>query len=106
MNEGPPNTIEEGLESIPTAEEIESVFKELCGEEGFEEVRRLEDAEGIYLWDVTSGGNEYSYMRKGRYAEGQALFSAIHVTFFDETGRPVGGHSVAKYINGKLKVTP
>ena len=105
MTEGPPDGIEEGPESIPTSEEVESVFVELCGEEGFEEIRKCEDEEGLYLWDVMSGGDEYSYMRKGRYPEGQASQTAIHVTFYDETGTPVGGHSVAKYIDGAFKVT-
>ncbi len=36
-------------------------------------------------------------MRKGRYEQGQAAASAIHVTFYDNEDFPTGGHSVAKW---------
>ena len=112
MIEKIPNSFEEEEEeheSIPTPEEIHSVFEQLAGESEYEEVRKLEDEQGLYLWDITvfgeDGDLEYSYMREGQYTEGQASLTAIHVTFFDSEGTPVGGHSVAKYINGKWKLT-
>ena len=110
MNEGPPDTFEEGPESIPTPEEVQSVFEQLIGEESYREVRKREDEQGLYLWDIIvsgeDGDTEYLYMRKGRYPEGQALATSVHVTFFDKAGIPVGGHSVAKYIEGEWKLTP
>ena len=105
-----PEEVEKGPESIPTLEEVQSVFEQLIGEEKYEEVRRLEDEQGLYLWDIIvsgkEGNTEYSYMRKGRYPEGQSSATAIHVTFFDETDTPVGGHSVAKYREGDWQLTP
>jgi len=78
--------------------------------EKYETVRQREDEQGFYLWDITVSGEdgniEYSYMRKGHYPEGQASTTAVHVTFFDEAGVPVGGHSVAKHIEGKWELTP
>ncbi len=110
MKEGPPNVFEEGSESTPTPEEVQSVFEQLVGEEEYEDVRRMEDEQGLYLWEIKVSGDggdaEYSYMREGHYPEGQASATAIHVTFFDAEGVPVGGHSVAKYISGEWKETP
>ncbi len=110
MREEPTNNFEKGPESIPTPEEVQSVFEQLIGEKGYEDVRKLEDEQGLYLWDIIvtgkDGDTEYLYMRKGRYSEGQASATAVHVTFFDEEGTPVGGESRAKYIEGKWKLTP
>lgn len=109
--EKPPDNFEEGSESIPTSEDVQSVFEQLVGEEEYEEVRKLEDEKGLYLWDIIISGEdgdiEYIYMRKGRYGEkGEASATAIHVTFFDKEGNAVGGDSVAKYIEGKWELTP
>ncbi len=110
MHEGPPNNFEEGPEAVPTPEEVQSVFEQLVGKEEYEDIRKLEDEHGLYLWDIKipreDGDTEYSYMRAGQYSEGQASTTAIHVTFFDEGGIPVGGHSVAKYVEGEWKLTP
>ena len=110
MKEKPPNVFEEGPEAIPTPEEVEAVFEKLIEAEDFEDIRKLEDEQGLYLWDIKvpgeGGDTEYSYMREGRYAEGQASKTAIHVTFFDVEGVPVGGHSVAKYIDGEWVLAP
>ena len=101
---------EEGPEKAPTVEEVRSIFEKLLeGGVAFEEVRTREDAEGLYLWDIKVAGKdgetEYSYMRKGRYPEGQALRTAIHVTFFDTDGMPTGGHSVAHFVNGTWEIS-
>lgn len=110
MYAGPPNTFEKGPESIPTPEEVGSVFEQLIRKEGREDIQKLEDEHGLYLWDIKisgeDGDTEYLYMRKGRYQKGQASVTAIYVTFFDQEGIPVGGHSVAKYVDGKWKLTP
>ena len=45
-------------------------------------------------------------MRQGQYPEGQALATAVHVAFFDSEGMPIGGHSVAKYVDGQWQLTP
>ena len=113
MSEGLPKNLhssEKGPGHAPSVEEVRSVFEQLV-EEGveFEEVRKREDGEGLYLWDIKVAGEggeatEYSYMRKGRYKEGEALRTAIHVTFFDADGMPVGGHSVAHFENGAWRI--
>ena len=107
MYEGPLDTIEEGPEPIPTYEEVRQIFGQL-GIERYEDVRHLEDEQGLYLWDIKVSDEEagYSYMRKGQYPEGQASTTAIHVTFFDDGEIPVGGHSVAKLIEGTWELTP
>lgn len=104
------HSLEKGPEHAPTAEEVRSLFEQLLGEGAeFEEVRMREDNEGLYLWDIKITGEggesaEYSYMRKGRYPEGQALRTAIHLTFFDTDGMPTGGHSVAHFENGSWNI--
>ncbi|MFH2013355.1 MAG: hypothetical protein ABIJ17_00045 [Patescibacteria group bacterium] len=102
---------EEGLESIPTSEDVQLVFEKLLEGKEYETIRKLEDEQGLYLWDIKifeeDGHTEYLYMRKGRYVEGgQASNTAIHIAFFDEEDFPVGGSSVAKYIGGEWKLTP
>ena len=109
------NEDEKKPEHIPTAEEVLLLFEKLLGETEYEDVRKLEDEQGLYLWDIKiiqeDGSIEYSYIRKGNYKErglagGSALETAIHVTYFDNDGTPVSGHSVAKFIDGKWMGTP
>jgi hypothetical protein len=102
---------EEKQESIPTSEDIQSVFEELLEGKEYETRRKLEDEQGLYLWEIEiseeDGHTEYLYMRKGRYEEGgQASDTAIHIAFFDEDDFPISGSSVAKYMEGEWKLTP
>jgi len=106
---------EEKSEHIPTSEEVLALFEKLVGEAKYEEVRKLEDEKGLYLWDIKivqeDGSVEYSYIRKGNYKEkriagGSPLETAIHITYFDNEGIPISGHSVVKFIDGKWKDTP
>ena len=110
MKEGMPNNFEKGPEPIPTQEEVRSIFERLVGEKKYTEMRKLEDNRGLYLWEISileEGGNvEYSYMRKGQYKEGSAMETVIDVVFLDSENIPVGGHSVAKLINGSWELTP
>ncbi|MDP3953429.1 MAG: hypothetical protein Q8P99_01220 [bacterium] len=100
----------EGIhEPVFTPEEVQELFEQL-GVREFEDVRRLEDERGLYLWDIAipgedGGTEEYSYMRGGRYPEGQASITAIHKVFYDKDGTPIGGQSVAKYIEGEWILT-
>jgi len=106
---------EEYSEHIPTQEEVLAIFEKLVGETKYEEIRKLEDEQGLYLWDIKisqeDGSIEYSYIRKGNYKErglagGSASETAVHITYFDNKGVPVSGHSVCKLIDGKWKDTP
>lgn len=106
---------EKNTEHIPTQEEVLSLFEKLIGEAEYEEIRKLEDEQGLYLWEIKiaqeDGSIEYSYIRKGNYKErglagGSAAETAIHITYFDNDGIPISGHSVYKLINDKWKETP
>lgn len=106
---------EKNPEHIPTEEEVLAIFEKLVGGAEYEEIRKLEDEQGLYLWDIKitqeDGSIEYSYIRKGNYKErglagGSALETAIHLTYFDNDGIPVSGHSVYKLVDGKCKDTP
>lgn len=106
---------EEKQEHIPVAEEVLSLFEKIVGENKYEEVRKLEDELGLYLWEIKipqgDGSIEYSYIREGNYKErglpgGSALETAIHITYFDNEGIPLSGHSVSKFIDGKWIDTP
>lgn len=102
---------EKKSEHIPTSREVFLLFEKLVGGNKYKEVRRREDEQGLYLWEIKivqkdGSSIEYSYIRKGDYksrglAGGSASETAIHVTFFDSDGMPIGGHSVMKLIDGK-----
>ena len=95
---------EKGPETIPTMEGVRSVFEQLVEDGDYEDIRAMEDGNGLYLWDIKVGeGTEYTYMRKGTYEQGSASATKIYVTFFDGD-MPVGGHDVAEYIDGEWKV--
>lgn len=101
----------ENLEKIHTAEEVLEIFKELVGEAGFEEGRKLEDEQGLYLWEIKVAEEngesvEFEYVRKGNYKErglpgGSAPETAIHKTNFDSEGIPYTGGPVRKFRDGK-----
>jgi hypothetical protein len=108
MGESPRNNFEiaqESIESVPSAEQIKEVFNEFFEGKEHQDLRKLEDEKGIYLWEVKvqidGGDAEYSYVRQGVYPEVQTTETTIYVTFFDKDGIPEGGHDVAKFVNGK-----
>jgi hypothetical protein len=106
MREGEPNGYEETREYIPTPEEVVSVIKEIIGDKEYKEGKRREDEKGLYFLELViteedGTTTEYSYLRAGKYKEGQALNSVINVVFYDGDGIPVGGHNVADCIDGK-----
>jgi hypothetical protein len=107
MIEGDPNIVEsiEGDEEIiPTPEKIQSVFEQLVEGKEYKEERRLEDEKGVYIWEITvdvseedgGGHDEYGYMRKGHYDNGEISETDIHITRYDDEGMPRGGDLVAK----------
>lgn len=99
----------ENRESVPTPEEVESVFRELVGEEKtYNITKRLEDDKGLYCLEVeVSGENgavmEYGYMRKGRFGRNQSSATEITVTYY-ENGVPISGTTVATCIDGNWKI--
>lgn len=110
MHDALSNGYETGRDRFPTEAEVRVVFERVLGERKFKQTRKREDEQGLYLWDVKveeeHGFTEYSYMRNGKYPEGAALETAVHVAFFNEEGVPVSGHSVAKFTNGKWEFIP
>lgn len=102
MNEKNPSN-EKAQEAIPNEREVLNIIEGIIGSD-FEIVKSLEDAQGLYLLEVTAvdeGGDpvHYNYMRAGKYSEGGSLETVIDVVFFDGD-TPVGGHLVAKFENG------
>lgn len=110
MNEKAPGQFEKDTEHVPTPEEIHSLFEQLIGEKKYEEIRKLEDEQGVYLWEIAIAGKdgdriEYAYMRKGLHNSNMSdPYTSIHVYFFDNDGVPTGGYPVVKFINGKWKL--
>lgn len=115
MKEQPSNNFEKKPEHIPTEEEVLFLFKrilEAMGKGSFTEIRKLEDGEGLYLWEIAisekngGGHREYLYTRKGDYEGrglpgGSAPETAIHMTCFDLDGIPYTGYPVRKLRDGR-----
>lgn len=105
MPEGEPG-FEVQKEHVPTLEEVVAVIEEMVGEKEYREDRKLEDEKGVYLLELVINEEdgtktEYSYRRKGKNSAGDALSCVINVTYYDTDGMPVGGRSVADFIEGK-----
>ncbi|PIR84158.1 hypothetical protein COU18_00170 [Candidatus Kaiserbacteria bacterium CG10_big_fil_rev_8_21_14_0_10_51_14] len=96
------------LESV-TEDEVHSVLQEFLEGKKFNVARKLEDGNGLYLLEVTipdeGGYIEYSY-RRGRPEKNERPDWRIDKTFYDETGMPIHGHSVAQKVGGVWKLTP
>lgn len=105
-----PHTHEGNNERLPTEGEIRSVIDSLLEGREFKEGRKLEDDEGVYLWEIETTDSqgdlvEYSYKRKGRQSKGGvSVDTVINVTFHNKDGFPVSGYSAARYINGEWKI--
>ena len=95
-------------ENMPTREEILAVFEQVI-EGKYKEVRACEDEEGLYLLEVVVPGEkenevtEYAYRRQGNYKEFSTRSTVIQVVYYKD-GIPVGGTSVADYVDGKWKI--
>lgn len=96
-------------ERIPTPEEVASAFEKLIDKREYTEIRKCEDEQGVYLYEVKIHGDlpgeeiEYAYMRKGEYKEGSTSGMEINVTYY-ENGMAVSGTSAARFIYGKWKI--
>jgi hypothetical protein len=102
-----PTTPENAKEHIPSEEEILSLFEKLVEGKEYEITRKKEDEKGIYLFEIKleetdndGTTTEYSYARTGEYPQNRSTETAIHIAYFDSDGIPVGGHSVAKLVDG------
>lgn len=103
-------------EHIHTKEEAFVLFEKILGEAKFEDIRILEDEQGLYLWEIRipqedGGSTEYSYIRKGDYKErglagGSSPDTQINVVYFDAEGDYIHGTSVTKFLQGAWKDTP
>lgn len=99
------NLFEAGSDTVPSEEEIRSVFENLAGAPDFKNIRKLEDDEGIYLWEVSAptedGRAKYLYIRKGTHDESRSLVTKISFSRFDKAGAPVESGTAAKLIDGE-----
>lgn len=106
----------ENPEHIPTSEEVQALFEKIVGEAKYETFRKLEDEQGLYLWEIRiteedGGITEYEYERKGNYekkglAGGFTPETAIYVNYYDNDRLAIGGTSVLKLIDNKWVETP
>lgn len=68
-------------EHIPTPEEVRSLFEKLVGEADYEEIQKLEDEHGLYLWDIkitqVDGSIEYSYVTERAIIEKEVFWEAL-----------------------------
>ncbi len=103
MKEAIPKT-ERTSEHIPSHREVRALFDILTNEKEFRNIQKKENEKGLYIWSIRlKEPNEegesvvYTYMRTGRYPEGQANSTAIYSVFLDSNGIPTSGASVAKY---------
>jgi hypothetical protein len=109
---GPEQSAEkEKLEQIPTSEEVQLLFEKILGKVKYETTRKLEDEQGLYLWEIKilqedGTSIEYEYYKSKNFAEGSAFKTAIRITYFDEDGIPISGTTVAKFIDNKWVETP
>jgi hypothetical protein len=88
----------------PTAEEILNEFENFTGGE-YTELRKLEDEEGVYYWEVFvmvegRGFIIYSYTRDGVDIDDNPARSVIDKVFFDLNDVPFHGFPVSKYGEG------
>jgi hypothetical protein len=82
------NPIIEKEPKLPSLEEIKAKIESIVGKEKLTVRRVLEDAKGVYLYEVVAidpDGNatEYAYARKGIYPEIQTASSVINVAYFN-----------------------
>ena len=103
------NSLERGPDAIATEEEVEAIFEKLAGDKTFTETRKLGDETGLFLWDVEiqmeDGKAEYSF-RRGRVETGELPGIRIDIAYYDASGTPISGHSVAKRIKRIWSLTP
>ncbi len=103
------NPIEGNREHIPTLEEVISVFREILKGKDFKLTRKLEDSKGLYVLEIKTKGekdgevDEYSYMRKGKYKEGESSMTEIYMAKYYNS-IAITGESAARYIDEKWKI--
>ena len=104
MNPETSNTFERAPDRVPTQEEVALQFRELIKGE-YQEVRKCEDEQGLYLWQVVVPGEakgettEYSYIRRGSHKEVSSSGTKIYVVYYED-GIPVGGKDLANFNEG------
>lgn len=96
--------LEKKQEFIPALEDIHFIFEELVKGGEYKTIRKLEDEQGLKLWEIKileeDGHREYMYIR------GEDSDTIIYTIFVNKDGLETKGFSVAKYINGEWKLTP
>lgn len=91
-------------------EEVHSILRKLLGDvryRGSPETKT--DANGLFRLEVTlpdsDGYREYSF-RRGRPEKEELPGFRIDMTYYDSSGMPISGHSVAEKNGNTWKLTP
>ena len=104
-----PGGLDRGPDVVATEEEVRAIFDKLASDKTFSETRKLGDETGLFLWDVEipteDGKTEYSF-RRGRAEAGELPGIRIDMAYYDVSGTPISGHSVAKRIKRIWSLTP
>ena len=104
-----PGGLDRGPDVVATEEEVRAIFDKLARDKTFSETRKLGDETGLFLWDVEipteDGKTEYSF-RRGRAEAGELPGIRIDMAYYDVSGIPISGHSVAKRIKRIWSLTP
>lgn len=97
---------QEKFEHSLTFEEVLSAFEQVIGlGKIYLITKTLDDDKGLYELEIGIAGDvegektEYEYRRKF----GVSQIPEIHVAYYED-GDPVGGTSVARYIDGEWKI--
>jgi len=105
---GVEDPFEQEKEIIPSVEEVKYIFEKILEGKEYKILRQKEDEKGLYFLEIRveteDGWDEYSYMRKGRYKEGESSETSIYVAQFGKDGMPFGGEDVGECIEGEWKI--
>lgn len=96
---------QEKPDHLPTPEQLHSIFEQLAKGREYTETRKLEDENGVTLWEIEFSRPEqddvveFSYRRPKQ--DGDPI--EIDVTIYED-GMPVNGDKAAFFINGKWEI--
>ena len=102
--------VEGHAEKIPSEREVAGRFEKILAGREFSELQKVEDEDGLYVWDVQTTDDDgdrvdICYKRAGTSATGVIEISAIHQALYTSDGIPCGAGTQFEYIDGRWKET-